>query len=722
MADCGAGVNSADFRALTARIKELEAENRRLSRQLRSNDKLTATYKLNMTTQEKFYRLMQAEMLKKELYINLFLENCPDIFFLLDADMRYMLGTRTATDLMNVENAAVLTGREFSSIAERYFEAQLSEALLTEIRAVISQGVRGSRSFTLHSEGKLYDITVLSFVDKNGDFNGVIVLMHDSTELASAKEASENANRAKSDFLANMSHEMRTPMNAIIGMTSIAKSADSLEKKNYCLEKVEDASAHLLGVINDILDMSKIEANKFELSPSSFVFERMLMRVVNVINYRVDEKNQLFTVKIDGDVPKTMICDEQRLSQVIANLLSNAVKFTPEGGSIQLRVANRETRGKYNLLQIEVTDTGIGISEEQRAKLFRSFEQADKGIARRFGGTGLGLAISKRTVEMMGGKIWLESELGRGSTFFFTVEVETGDSHMTDLPPESGGWRNLRALVVDDAAEVLEYFLEIADRLGLICEAAGSGLAACRKIEETGGYDLYFIDWKMPEMDGLELTRYIRNRDDKRAIVIMISATEWSIIEDEAQAAGVDKFIPKPLFASSIVDCVNECLSNIRRTEPSGGETETQQDFSDYKILLVEDIEINREIVLAVLEPTGISIDCAADGEEALAVFTAAPEKYDMIFMDIHMPVLDGYEATRRIRRMPFPSARRIPIVAMTANVFREDIEKCRAAGMNDHIGKPLNFEDVGRKLAEYLPQLRRNNGAANRHMPSPAQ
>jgi signal transduction histidine kinase/CheY-like chemotaxis protein len=396
---------------------------------------------------------------------------------------------------------------------------------------------------------------------------------------------SEAADVAKSAFLSHMSHEMRTPMNAIIGMTTIAKMSSDVEKKDHCIGKIEEASIHLLGVINDILDMSKIEANKLNLSLASFDFGKMLNRAVGIVSFQADEKKQKLTVHTDKNVPFALFGDEQRLSQVITNLLGNAVKFTPEGGSIGLRSRLDDEKDGVCTLRISVTDTGIGISKEQQSRLFASFEQAEISTSRKFGGTGLGLAISKRIVEMMGGGIWIESEPGHGSSFIFTVRVKRDAQKRRDSP-----------------------------ELGARCGGA-----------------------RVP--------------------------------------AGDDS--PEP-----------------------GNENR----FAGYRALLAEDVDVNREIVQALLEPTGLEIVCAKNGAEAVKLYSEAPGRYDMVFMDVQMPEMDGYEATRLIRALGVPEARKVPIVAMTANVFREDIEKCLAAGMNDHVGKPLNLEEVLDRLRRYLP------------------
>jgi PAS domain S-box-containing protein len=533
--------------------------------------------------------------------------------------------------------------------------------------------------------------------------------------LIQARKEAETANASKSIFLSNMSHEMRTPMNAIIGMTAIAKSSFDVERKDYCLLKIEDASTHLLGVINDILDMSKIEANKFELSFDEFNFEKMLQKTVNVINFRVDEKQQNFTVHIDRDIPHTVIGDDQRLAQVIANLLSNAVKFTPEYGSVRLAAYLEKEEDKICTLKIEVSDTGIGISEEQQSRLFTSFEQAESRTSRKFGGTGLGLAISKRIVELMGGRIWIESELGKGSTFIFTALLERGFDADRDALSPGINLNNARVLAVDDAPDIREYFLEIAQRININCDAAPGGEEALRLIEQNGSYDIYFIDWKMPGMNGIELARRIKERDGPgESVIIMISSVEWAVIEQEAKNAGVDKFLSKPLFPSAIADCINECLGQGSLAAAKNARSGETDDFTGYRVLLAEDVEINREIVTALLEPTGLVIDCAENGLEAVSMFRNAPGKYDMIFMDVQMPEIDGYEATRLIRDLPVPEAPRVPIVAMTANVFREDIEKCLDAGMNDHVGKPLDFGEVLTKLRTYLPASKFSTGGVD--------
>ncbi|MDR0636236.1 MAG: response regulator [Treponema sp.] len=533
-------------------------------------------------------------------------------------------------------------------------------------------------------------------------------------ERDAALNQAERASKAKSDFLANMSHEMRTPMNAIIGMTTIAKTSRDLEKKEYCLNKIEEASKHLLGVINNILDMSKIEANKFELSFDEFDFEKMLRKVVNVINFRVEERHQDLSVQIDKAIPRFLYGDDQHLSQVITNLLSNAVKFTPENGIVRLDarlvpeedVLDNSTRQREPCtIRISVKDSGIGITKEQMSRLFSSFEQADSSTSRKFGGTGLGLAISKRIVEMMGGSIWVESEPGLGATFTFIVKLEKGREEQKSLLGPGINWSNLRILAVDDADYVREYFTEFAEQAGIVCKTAANGLEAESLIETQGPFDLYFVDWKMPGINGIELCQWIKEHSaGTKPVVIMISATEWNEIEDLARQAGVDKFLPKPLFPSLISDCINECLGVNNLVQAETGKGEPMDSFSDCRILLAEDMEINREIVMTLLESTGLQIDCAENGLDAVKRFKEAPETYDMIFMDVQMPEMDGYEATRQIRALE-KAERRVPIIAMTANVFREDIEKCLAAGMDGHVGKPLDIVEVLGTLRTYLPK-----------------
>jgi signal transduction histidine kinase/DNA-binding response OmpR family regulator len=526
--------------------------------------------------------------------------------------------------------------------------------------------------------------------------------------LISAREEALLSAQAKSEFLANMSHEIRTPINAVVGMTSIGKSASGTERKDYCFGKIEDASTHLLGIINDILDMSKIEAGKLELSPVNFNFEKMLRRVVNVINFRVDEKRQKLTVHLDRHIPQNLIGDDQRLAQVITNLLSNAVKFTPEEGAIRVDTRFvKEEQGRC-VIGVDVRDSGIGISDEQKTRLFGSFVQAESDTSRKYGGTGLGLAISKRIVEMMGGKISVESEPGKGSVFSFTAEVERGEESRGAMMHPDVNWGNIRVLLVDDEQDMREHFKEIARQIGFRCDAAPDGERAIRMIEEDGAYDLYFVDWRMPGMSGIELTRRIKANDAGHSIVIMISAAEWNMIEAEAKSAGVDGFLPKPIFPSTIIDCINERLG-LAGLLATDGQSASADDFEGYRILLAEDVEINKEIVLALLEPTDIAVDCAENGTDAVRMFGENPARYDMIFMDVQMPEMDGYTATRRIRALDLPRAKDIPIIAMTANVFREDVEKCLEAGMNGHVGKPLDFDEVLETLRLYL---RKRHGA----------
>jgi CheY-like chemotaxis protein len=385
------------------------------------------------------------------------------------------------------------------------------------------------------------------------------------------------------------------------------------------------------------------------------------------------------------------------------NLLSNAVKFSPEQGAISLDVKLADEKDNICELCIAVSYNGIGVHPEQQAKLFVAFEQADSGITREFGGTGLGLSISKHIVELMGGKIWIESELGKGSRFIFTVKVERGNQQITSMLSPGIKWENMRILVVDDEMEICAYFEDLFAQLNLKCTTAANGFDACRIVEEQGSFDIYFIDWRMPGMDGMELTRKIKAYDkDRPSVVVMISSADWAVIKDMAIDAGVSKYLLKPLFSSAIIDCINDCLglgdSGAESPEAAAGGR-----FAGKKLLLAEDVEINREILISLLEDTGISIDCAQNGLEAVEMIAEDPDKYDVVLMDVQMPKMDGLEATRLIRPLTSQRLKNLPIIAMTAHVFKSDIEGCLAAGMNDHIGKPIDIDDVLKKLHKYL-------------------
>ena len=531
------------------------------------------------------------------------------------------------------------------------------------------------------------------------------MLRNDITqELAVALEEAQAASRAKSEFLSNMSHEIRTPLNAVIGMTSIGISTTELDRKQYCFNKIASASKHLLGVVNDVLDMSKIEAGKFELALTAFNFEKMLQRVVDVSLFRIDEKHQIFKLQLDKNIPNCLIGDDQCLAQIITNLLGNAVKFTPENGEIRLAVNLLELNKETCQIQVDVIDTGIGISKEQQARLFQSFEQAESGTSRKFGGTGLGLAISKRIVEIMGGKLWVESEPGEGSAFSFTVELGIAEDDKCDISyMYKDRIKKLRVLAVDDEQDELDLFSDVSRQANIECETARTCGDALNLIEQGNNYDIYFVDQAIQDMDGIEISRLIREKDAGNPFIILTSSFGETLADIRAVEAGIDKIISKPIFPSALIDIFNECagadIYNITKDKSD----EKEDDFAGFRILIVDDVDINREIAIALLEPTMLQADSAVNGIEAVKMFSEAPEKYDLILMDIQMPEMDGYEATRRIRSLGIKKAKDIPIIAMTANVFREDIEKCKEAGMNEHVGKPLDTDILLRVLRNYL-------------------
>jgi CheY-like chemotaxis protein/two-component sensor histidine kinase len=477
-------------------------------------------------------------------------------------------------------------------------------------------------------------------------------------------------------------------MNAIIGMATIGAKEPNLEGKDYAINKISEASTHLLGVINDILDMSKIEANKFNLTTAEFEFEQMIRSIVDIISFRLDEKKQKLTVNIDSTIPTFLIGDDQRISQVIVNLLTNAVKFSPEKGIIHLEAELKEEKDGICTVLVSVSDNGIGISKEQQERLFTAFEQAESSTTRKYGGTGLGLVISKSIVEAMGGTIWIDSELDKGAKFSFTANFERGKDAAHIAKEELS---NKRLLVVNESADILDLFKDATNQLGVNCDMVTSPKEALSTIDRNGSYDLYFVDLDMLEMNGIEFAKILNQRGDNNTVVIITTVRGWAEVQDAAIKIGVTRFITKPLFISSIIDCIDECIgdcANSNKCNPT-------RDFSGHHILLAEDVDINREIVLSLLAPSNLEVDCAENGQKAVEMFLANPDKYDLILMDIQMPEMDGYEATRTIRESDVPRAKEIQIIAMTANVFKEDVEKCLEAGMNGHVGKPIDFDVV---------------------------
>lgn len=521
--------------------------------------------------------------------------------------------------------------------------------------------------------------------------------------IKDALTAAEQASRAKSDFLSRMSHEIRTPMNAVIGMTTIAAaSLDNRDKLTDCLGKIGLSSRYLLSLINDILDMSRIESGKVSIINEEFDFRSFVEGISSLIYPQAKNKNIVFDLNIEGVVDERYRGDPLRLNQVLINILSNALKFTPEWHSVHLSI--RETRRVRDraYLQFIVRDTGIGMEKGLLTRIFEPFEQGGASISHSYGGSGLGLAISSNLVSLMNGHISVSSTPGVGSEFVVELPLLTVPDN---TPKQDVSLEDIRVLVVDDDLVTCEHTTLILNRIGVDAEYVTSGKAAVTRVKSAlqrhTCYNIALVDWKMPDMDGVETARSIRRIVGPDTLVIIMSAYDWTEIEARAREAGVDFFISKPIFQSVVQDVL---LKATRRRQSAATLPVQKEDFAGRRILLVEDNEINMEIARTLLEFRNASVDVACNGQQAVEMFRSSPPNhYDAVLMDVRMPVMDGIAATQSIRGLNRADAATVPILAMTANAFAEDIEQSRKAGMNEHLAKPIEPETLYARLASYF-------------------
>ena len=576
-------------------------------------------------------------------------------------------------------------------------------------------------SFTyekLTDSGVIYQQARVSFVhEKDGRLVAVIgtrnvddlIKKERQQEMAlqAAFDAAETANRAKTDFLSNMSHDIRTPMNGIIGMTAIAAAhIDDKERVQDSLQKITQASKHLLSLINEVLDMSKIESGKVDLVEEEFNLSDLIDNLLTMTSAQIEAHHHELSVNISGVSHEAVIGDSLRIQKVFTNLMGNAVKFTPDGGKIQLSITERPSnQARVGCFEFVFEDNGIGMKKEFMEKIFEPFSRAEDDHVNKTQGTGLGMPISRNIVRMMGGDIKVESEQGVGSRFTVTIYLKLQD----DAEIHYDKFIDLDVLVADDDEMSLESCCGMLNDLGMRAEGVSTGVKAVEQVvlhhEQKRDYFACIIDWKMPDMDGIATTRAIRKAVGNEVPIIIISAYDWSDIDQEARAAGANAFISKPLFRSRLAKTFSTLVD-----EEDWKKQETPlymlegMNLSNHRVLLVEDNELNAEIATEILEMTGLNVESASNGMEAVDKITSCADGYyDLIFMDIQMPKMNGYDAVRAIRAMQRNYCKQVPIIAMTANAFAEDIHAAKTVGMNEHIAKPLDLNTLEKTLKKWI-------------------
>ena len=517
--------------------------------------------------------------------------------------------------------------------------------------------------------------------------------MEKSQALSDALKTAEEASKAKTTFLSSMSHEIRTPMNAIIGLDSLALHEPGIsETTRGYLEKIGTSAQHLLSLINDILDMSRIESGRMTIRNEEFSFPKLIDQINTIFSGQCKEKKLEYNCHINGHVDENYIGDSVKLRQVLINILGNAVKFTPEGGKVDLIVEKTADFDKKSAIKFIIKDTGIGMSKEYLPKIFDTFSQEDSTATNKYGSSGLGMAITKSIVEMMNGKIEVDSEKGKGTTFTVTVTLMNSDKNDSSSDDVEIRLHEMNVLVIDDDPIACDHAKLILGKMGIASETVLSGKEAVEMVKlrhaRREPYNLIIVDWKMPDLDGVEVTRQIRKIIGDETAIIILTAYNWEDVADEAIAAGVDSFIGKPLFSGALLEEFKKALKKKNR---GSSESKTKADLKGRKILLAEDMPVNAEIMMMVLQMREMEVELAENGKIALEMFQNSPENYySAILMDMRMPEMDGLEATQRIRALDRKDAKKIPIIALTANAFDEDVQRSLQAGLNAHLSKPV--------------------------------
>ena len=572
--------------------------------------------------------------------------------------------------------------------------------------------------YCTYDETKFKSMAVVPVSWNKGVVERIMLIAQDITQekqleiksrkvLEDACEAANRANQAKTDFLTNMSHDIRTPMNAIVGMTAIAgANIENQERVVDCLGKITQSSRHLLSLINEVLDMSRIESGKLLLAEEEFNLMELVDNLVTMTKTELAAHHHNFEVRTGKVVHEDVCGDSLRIQQVITNIMSNAIKYTPDGGNISFSLTEKENRsGQIGCYEFVIEDDGVGMTEEFKKIMFDPFSRADDKRTSQIPGTGLGLAIARNIVHMMNGSIEVESQVGKGSRFIITIFLKLQEVD-TDITEQ---FVNLPVLVVDDDVICCESAVEILHEIGIQGEWVTSGKEAIRLVEQrhqtADDYFCIIVDWKMPNMDGIETTRRIRKIVGREVTIIVLTAYDYSEIEQEARQAGVDEFIVKPLFRSRLTATFHNIVNGKSGSSARYYLSDiANSDYTGKRILLVEDNELNREIAKEIIEMTGAAVDVAENGQEAIEMMNRAEGNgYDLTFMDIQMPVMNGYEAAAGIRSLSDERKANSPIIAMTANAFAEDVILAKNAGMNEHLAKPLDMNKLNDVLKRWL-------------------